>query len=57
MASLELSACGVDVLVTASVLQPFAKHVVGDVVAINPGMAVRGNDGPNTYGYHCTGVH
>lgn len=46
---LEFPDCGLDVLISPSVLQPFAKCVEGDVFAVNPGMAVRGVKGGGAY--------
>lgn len=46
---LELPDCGLDALVSPSVLQPFVKGADGDVFAVNPGMAVRGVSGGGAY--------
>lgn len=46
---LEFPECGLDVLISPSVLQPFAKCVDGDVVAVNPGMSVRGAKGGGAF--------
>lgn len=56
-ARLELPDCGIDALVTPSVLQPFVKAADGDVVAVNPGMLVRGAAGGGAYAELAVPLH
>lgn len=41
--------CGLDVLIVPSVLMPFAKAADEDIIAINPGLMVRGASGGGSY--------
>jgi DNA polymerase alpha subunit B len=54
---LELPDCGLDALVTPSVLQPFLKAADGDVVALNPGLLVRGAAGGGAYAVMSLPLH